>query len=315
MATINLTEFRGTSTHDIGLANGAYTITYGLGGDDRIGTSSRAPYTIVSGGIGNDVYLNEGWALIADVGGGYDILSMPGISFSSPTSYVATIEGRRHLALWDDRTGTQTIILDWLSPANKIEELQFGDVVISSDELAHLMSQNPSYVLDYSWNELYARGVSAYSASVLDETYWKYINNSVYYTFQAEAQGIGRLYEAGLNRTPDLAGLNFWYDVYTSGVSKVDIAREFIKSAEFKAAFGDAYGQSAYSYVDVLYRNVLGRQSDSAGAAYWEGLINSGVLSREEVLISISDSRENINQSAYLDKLSDLDGDGWWTFA
>ncbi|MBT8240109.1 MAG: DUF4214 domain-containing protein, partial [Acidimicrobiia bacterium] len=45
------------------------------------------------------------------------------------------------------------------------------------------------------------------------------------------------------------------------------------------------------SFVDRIYRNVLGRSPDESGFRYWTGLMDEG-LTRAELLLYFSDSAE-----------------------
>lgn len=313
MVAIKLTEWVGTSANDVGTTAGAFSITYALGGDDHFTTNTKADFTVISGGPGNDTYTINGVATIVDAGGGYDIVNLPGLSLNSKTTYIATIDNRSHLLAWDTMTGTVVYVLNWLAPINLIEEFRLADSTVTTSDIANVIFNSPSAIPDFSWENVDDIGFVPFATGLINETISTYMAHGAYYALQAEAQGVGRLYEAGLNRQADIGGLNYWYDVYMSGVSKFDLSRAFIESAEFQRAFGNAYTQSAHDYIDILYVNVLGRKSDGAGAAYWENLLNNG-MSREDALIAFADSAENMAQSAYLKTLIDHTGEGWWTF-
>jgi hypothetical protein len=131
---------------------------------------------------------------------------------------------------------------------------------------------------------------------------------------KADAEAVGRLYEAGLGRKADIAGLNFWYDVHADGNSELVIAREFLKSAEFTKNFGNASTMSNRELVEAMYENVLGRGSDGEGAAFWIGQLESG-YGRENLLVAFADSAENLSQSDYLHSLAWNASTGDWYFA
>lgn len=99
-----------------------------------------------------------------------------------------------------------------------------------------------------------------------------------------------RLYRAAFDRTPDSAGLGYWIGQLDKGVSQHDVARNFVGSTEFKTLYGAAPSDAAY--VDQLYKNVLHRPADTAGASYWGEALANG-MSRADVLIMFSDSPEN----------------------
>ncbi|WP_158600945.1 DUF4214 domain-containing protein [Teichococcus wenyumeiae] len=103
-----------------------------------------------------------------------------------------------------------------------------------------------------------------------------------------------RLYEAALNRAPETAGLNFWYNHLESGQSLTWVAQGFMNSDEYQQKYG---GLDNGNFVEQLYQNVLGRGSDSAGFQNWMNALNSGA-SRADVLLGFSDSLENRIQTA-----------------
>ncbi|GMG81859.1 hypothetical protein LNKW23_10720 [Paralimibaculum aggregatum] len=126
------------------------------------------------------------------------------------------------------------------------------------------------------------------------------------------AVDIAFLYEAGLNRNGaiDSGGLNFWIDVFEGdyvaetnlhgqGLSFNAIALFFFDSAEFAALVRDAYGLNATpdnisnaQYLDLLYENILGREPEPLGRAFWLSALDAG-LPRHVVLAEFAKSPEN----------------------
>lgn len=99
-----------------------------------------------------------------------------------------------------------------------------------------------------------------------------------------------RIYKAAFDRAPDLAGLGFWISAMDSGVPLSTVAKGFIESAEFQLRYGTA---SDTAFIKLLYENVLDRQPDSAGYAFWQAAMEQSGLSRADVLAEFSESREN----------------------
>ena len=101
-----------------------------------------------------------------------------------------------------------------------------------------------------------------------------------------------RLYNAALNRFPDVDGLKYWIEKYSSGENDDRaVASSFLLSSEFKERYGENTTNSRY--VEVLYDNVLGRDYDQAGYEYWLGNLNNGIETRYELLLGFSESAEN----------------------
>ena len=101
-----------------------------------------------------------------------------------------------------------------------------------------------------------------------------------------------RLYNASFKRLPDPDGLRYWIGNFSSGKDdERAVASSFLASAEFKQRYGENVSDS--TYVNTLYKNVLGRDADTGGLNYWLGQLNSGAETRYEVLLGFSESAEN----------------------
>ncbi len=103
-----------------------------------------------------------------------------------------------------------------------------------------------------------------------------------------------RLYQAAFDRTPDAAGLGYWIKALDNGATSEEIAQAFINSAEFKTLYGSSVSDGVF--LTALYRNVLHRDPDTGGFAYWLDLMSKGVA-RKTVLIQFSESPENVSQT------------------
>ncbi len=101
-----------------------------------------------------------------------------------------------------------------------------------------------------------------------------------------------RLYNASFKRLPDLGGLKYWIDKYSSSQNDGrTVASSFLGSAEFKQRYGDNLSNARF--VETLYVNILGKNYDPDGYNYWLGQLNSGAETRGEVLLGFSESEEN----------------------
>ena len=101
-----------------------------------------------------------------------------------------------------------------------------------------------------------------------------------------------RLYNAAFARFPDASGLEYWIDKYSSGTNDSrSVASSFLVSEEFKTLYGEDVSDE--TYINNLYKNVLGRDADSEGLDYWLGQLNSGSETRYEVLLGFAESTEN----------------------
>lgn len=104
-----------------------------------------------------------------------------------------------------------------------------------------------------------------------------------------------RLYRAAFNRQPDAGGLKYWIGAMDGGVDAEAMARAFVKSDEFTSLYGAAPTHA--QIIKTIYRNVLHREPDEGGAAYWTQALVNG-LSVERLLLDFSESAENKAQVA-----------------
>lgn len=107
--------------------------------------------------------------------------------------------------------------------------------------------------------------------------------------FQGVIAPVARLYFAYFLRVPDFAGLNYWVGNYKGGNSLQSISDAFAASAEFASRYGSLdNGQ----FVDRVYQNILGRAPDNDGRNFWTGQLDSGAMTRGQVMLAFSDSSE-----------------------
>lgn len=131
-----------------------------------------------------------------------------------------------------------------------------------------------------------------------------------------EAQAIAYLYETALDRDGDidLEGLNFWIDVKEQGFTDKEIAAFFLDNPEFNAAFGDVASISIPDLVDLFYQNVLGREGDPDGRAFWIGVFDlDPTYTRECLLVDFATSPENVSGLTFVETLAEV-APGEWEF-
>ncbi len=100
-----------------------------------------------------------------------------------------------------------------------------------------------------------------------------------------------RLYQAFFARTPDIEGAKFWLIERRRNVTLDDMAYSFAESSEFRSTYGSTNDRD---FVSIVYRNVLGREPDPEGLAYWISLVETGKLSRHGVVRWIAANDEFI---------------------
>jgi hypothetical protein len=98
---------------------------------------------------------------------------------------------------------------------------------------------------------------------------------------------MSELYIAYFNRAPDAAGLEYWLtDIENETMTFGDIAANW---ANEQAEFVQMYGSEIVydTFITQVYQNVLGRDPDTAGAAYWKSDLEDGVIPTEQFILAI----------------------------
>ena len=107
---------------------------------------------------------------------------------------------------------------------------------------------------------------------------------------------IDRLYVAYFSRLPDYEGYLFWQRRLNEW-SPQQASRYFAQSPEAVATYGDA---TLDEFLEILYREVLGRQPDPAGEAYWrDRLENDPLIDRANIVAFFTDSPELRGMTEY----------------
>ena len=90
-----------------------------------------------------------------------------------------------------------------------------------------------------------------------------------------------KLYVGVLGRDPDFGGWLNWFTGLRNGAAPSSVLNAFLASAEFQNTYGSL---SNSDFVNLVYRNVLQRPPDPGGLANWLGQLNSGVITRGDVM-------------------------------
>jgi hypothetical protein len=99
-----------------------------------------------------------------------------------------------------------------------------------------------------------------------------------------------RIYQAAFDRKPDIGGLGYWINQMDNGMGVREVAANFIASPEFQSTYGPLNNNQ---FAAQLYRNVLHRESDAGGLAFWTDALDSGRMTKQDVLVGFSESNEN----------------------
>lgn len=99
-----------------------------------------------------------------------------------------------------------------------------------------------------------------------------------------------RLYLAYFDRAPDHGGLTYWVNKRAKGTKLDVVSNSFASSSEFKTKYGNLTNTE---FVTLVYQNVLKRNPDADGLAYWTKQLSEGKASRGRVMTQFSESNEH----------------------
>jgi hypothetical protein len=105
--------------------------------------------------------------------------------------------------------------------------------------------------------------------------------------YQDTVPPLARLYFATFGRYPDYEGLNHYTGVREGGMTLAEIAEEFAHGREFAIRYGSL---GNYEFVELLFVNVLGNPHQADVRAYWVSQLDSGEMTRGQVIVDLSES-------------------------
>ncbi|MEZ5342141.1 MAG: DUF4214 domain-containing protein [Acidimicrobiales bacterium] len=131
------------------------------------------------------------------------------------------------------------------------------------------------------------------SASNVGKVVAAQVNTSPQYTHR---HAITRMYKAYFKRTPDIGGFDYWNDRMIAGEASVpELSYLFSTSDEFVLTYGSL---TDAQFINLVYVNVLGRQAEAEGYAYWLGLMNSGQVTAPTSWSTSASRLKNINTTS-----------------
>ena len=105
--------------------------------------------------------------------------------------------------------------------------------------------------------------------------------------FQETVNPLARLYLATFGRYPDYEGLNYYTGQREEARPLHEIANEFTRSREFELRYGELDNAQ---FVELIFTNVLGHPSQADVRNYWVSEIDSGHMTRGQVLVDLAES-------------------------
>lgn len=233
----------------------SYCVALGLAGHDDMGGGSA----IWVGGSGNDYYYIDQTSIVtvADRSGLGDVLVATGIGFARPTTQAMTLD-QRHLFIFDSASGQGAVVLDWLSPAMRIETWQLAGVTYGHDALAAAVQGFDRFLGDRTWEQASAEGYYALLPGETSEV----INESIEY-YRAHSIQLEDPRFAVTDTASGVAG-EVVAVTYAGPVARLDL--QFLGSET-----GEAVGGTAFS--DFI--NALGGD-DAVAAGLGDDVVDGG---------------------------------------
>jgi hypothetical protein len=127
-------------------------------------------------------------------------------------------------------------------------------------------------------------------------------------SFENRGNQVAFFYRYFLRREAEPEGLNFHVARLRSGIDEATVMVGFILSPEFAGQNNNA------SFVNLMYYAVLGRQAEPSGFASWKHELDTGHMSRDQVVAAFLRSQEGIGRVvqtfffSYLKRPADSDG-------
>ncbi|MBL9122240.1 MAG: DUF4214 domain-containing protein [Planctomycetaceae bacterium] len=129
-------------------------------------------------------------------------------------------------------------------------------------------------------------GLKAFSAQVVAGATAAQVADQLVSSTEYLGKVVDSYYATYLQRKADPAGRAAWIAELQGGKTPDQVIASFLQSAEYASR-----NASNTAFVDGLYRDLLGRNADSAGRNSWVAQLNSG-KSRTEVIASFLGSQE-----------------------
>lgn len=107
--------------------------------------------------------------------------------------------------------------------------------------------------------------------------------------YPVSREEVTELYVATFNRAPDTGGLIYWSD--HAGMTLEQIAASFFVQPETQALYPEALSNEVF--VNTIYNNVFNRDAEPGGLAYWVDALESGSVSRANMILAIVNGAQN----------------------
>lgn len=111
--------------------------------------------------------------------------------------------------------------------------------------------------------------------------------------YPVSREQVAEIYVATFNRAPDQAGLVYW-STHADFKTIEPIAESFFYQEETQLLYPNTMDNS--EFVNEIYNNLFNQDAEPAGLAYWVNELNSGITSRANMIISIVNGAQGMDQ-------------------
>lgn len=103
---------------------------------------------------------------------------------------------------------------------------------------------------------------------------------------------ITKVYVATFGRSPDSAGLNYWFN--NSGLYLEGISESFFDQSETQTLYPSS--SSTSQFISSVYNNLFNRNPDTAGLDYWIEELDSGRIKKSLFLLAVINGAQNSSE-------------------
>jgi V8-like Glu-specific endopeptidase len=265
----------------------------GLASNVIVTPSSFNDYKPYGVAIADHFYLTQEWTQTPNYQYDYGVISLStpigyytgwaGYGFVNDLTATADMEMSSYGYATDIQNG------EWLlKTTGKPDKIQGNNILLFDDDLDASGGQSGSAVLTsnsdqsdvviglvshHSYFPEYNAVIALTESSVANIDEWIASNDenlvplkTTTHSFE-NVQNISLLYIGLLGRIPDEAGLKYWSEQLAKDSYFYDIIGGFLDSDELKS--GTDYTGDNASFINNLYKNILGREADESGFNYW----------------------------------------------
>lgn len=281
------------------------TVIYGTGENERLTALDGHDQSLIGSGGADTLEGSDGDNLL--IGDRLEAASQPELAGQVYRLYLATL-GREPDATghdaWTERllTGEQSltqVVTGFVnSPEFRATYGPLDDAAFVALLYENVLGRAPDAVGLDNWVAQLVVGISreqvvlgfSQSLELISSTRAEAQRFAAAHSEAGWGDDVFRLYQATLDRAPDLTGFGRWSAELAGGAEYADVAAGFVESPEFRAMYGALDDEG---FVTLLYENVLGRAADATGLANWTGQLEAGT-SRVAVVEGFAQSAEFI---------------------